>query len=586
MLRELHIANLALIEDVRLEFLEGLNCFTGQTGAGKSLIMGAFSLLLGLRTSGSNTDMLRPGADEARVSGVFELRRPAIAAEVARLLDQELEPGDELLITRKLHASGRSSVSVNGQPATASMIRAVGELMVDIHGQHDHQCLLQPANQLEILDAFGRCTELRKQYAAVWGELQELTRRQAELAAGRSLRRQQRELYEFQLREIEAADPQAGEYHELKARLKVLSSMQRLRKDVGSAHSALYESEGSVVDRLQAITHLLRDLSELDETLHAAAEQVGSAAISLQEAAYDLGRYVDRLEDDPRQLAEAEDRLHVLNRLLGKYELPPDAQHHLPGDGAPTDPADQLIAYREFLEKQLQSLARDEEDQGEQHRRIAALRQSLEALGKQLSEARRAAAKSLCPKVQAELKELGMTEAELQVEFEAIKPAAGEVGGASGFEAVEFMIRTNPGQPARPLRKIASGGEMSRIMLALKAILADDDRISILVFDEIDANIGGRLGTVIGSKLRQISASGHQVLCITHLPQIAAYADRHLRIAKSVSDNAGQKLTTTHVTSLEGTQRIDELAEMLAGKQATQTTRKQAKEMLAAAAAG
>ena len=594
MLRELHISNLAVIEDAAVEFVAGLNVFTGQTGAGKSLIIGAFEILLGLRPGGGG-DMIRPGADEARVSGVFEVCSPQMAQEIAHIVDQTVHADDQLLITRKLFASGRSSVSVNGQPATAAMVRHVGQLLVDIHGQHDHQYLLKPSNQLLILDAFAQCTGYREQFADAWRELRDLERRRNELSASRTLRRQQLELYEFQAQEIDTVDPQPGEFPELQARHNLLSNLQRIRKDAGQTYAALYEMDGSVSERLQAITHVMQDLAEMDESLADLAEQVRTATLSLQESAFELSRYVDRLEDNPGELAEVEERLNALNRLIQKY-----------GDAAQADdPADGVLLYRRQIASQIEELRGQDEDLSQIDQQAAKLQEVLENVGQQLHEARAAAASRLRPMVEDQLKQLGMADATFDVHFDTLKPTDPQVG-PSGLDTIEMVVQTNPGpgQEMRPLRKIASGGELSRIMLAIKSILADSDRISVLVFDEIDANIGGRLGSVIGQKLRELANPGrtskaagsrkrrrpasphgqHQVLCITHLPQIAAFADRHLRIEKSVTGKGSKRETRTTVVPLDGKHRIDELAEMMAGKEASPTTRKQARELMEAAA--
>jgi DNA repair protein RecN (Recombination protein N) len=591
MLRELHISNLAVIEDVTIELGEGFNCFTGQTGAGKSLVLGAFEILLGLR--GGVTEMLRPGAEEARVSGVFELHDAWIAKQVSQALDVTLEPGEQLLITRKFFASGRSSVSVNGQPATASMVRAIGELLVDIHGQHDHQYLLKPSNQLLILDSFAKAMEQREKFGQLHGEIRDLIQRRAELQASRTLRKQQLELYEFQADEIDKAQLVAGEFEELKARHSLLTNLEKVKRETSLAFNALYESEGSILERLNMVSHIVAGLAEVDPRLAEVAENIRTSAMTLQDAAFELGRHTERTDLDPAELGEVEDRLNTLNRLAAKYAG---------GAGPGTDIVAEILAFRAQIGGQIEQLRGQDEDLSSLSQRVETLRKELAVVGEQLTKARKAAAQKIKPLVEVQMRELGMGEAGFEVEFLPV-PATEEAGSASGLETVEMLVRTNPGQPARPLRKIASGGELSRIMLALKSILAQSDRVSVLVFDEIDANIGGRMGTVIGDKLRRLahgtpnagkkprmymrcSAQGaQQVLCITHLPQIAAFADRHLRIAKSVDGTGKQKQTRTTVTVLKGPDRVEELAEMLAGKDVSDTTRKQVQEMLVAAGA-
>lgn len=574
MLQELHISNLAIIEDVAVSFGLGLNVFTGETGAGKSLVLGAFEILLGLRPA-TASELVRPGADEGRVTGVFEVHDPDTARVVGELADQTISPGDPLLVTRKLFASGRSSVSINGQPATAAMLKQIGEQLVDIHGQHDHQYLLRPSNQLLILDAFGKCSDLRERYGESYEQLRDLESQREALTASRTLRRQQLELYAFQAEEIDGVDPGPGEFPELSARHALLTNLTKIQADAGQVHTALHDADDAVVGRLEMITAVLRDLVELDEAVSPIAEQVRDATMSLQDAAFELSRYVDRLEADPDEAAEVEQRLNALNRLIQKYG------ESLPGD----DPLDAVLAYRQQIGEQIDSLRGQDEDLASIDRRIATLRDELDRVGDELHDARAKAAKKLCPRVEAQLKELGMPEAKLRVSVDPAEP------GITGGDAVEFLARTNPGQAFQPLRKIASGGELSRIMLALKSILAGSDRISVLVFDEIDANIGGRLGSVIGQKLRDLAQPtlgerglpqpSHQVLCITHLPQIAGFADRHFRIEKSVTGSGKAKTTRTTVNRLDGDERVEELAEMMAGKKVTATTRKQAKELLA-----
>ncbi|MEX2673355.1 MAG: DNA repair protein RecN [Phycisphaeraceae bacterium] len=561
MLRELHITNLAVIEDATVELAAGLNCFTGQTGAGKSLLIGAFELMLGLRSA---TDLLRHGAEEGRVNGLFELRDPNVIQQANTIADLSLdEKGGpaQVLITRKLFASGRTSVSINGQPATLQMLSRLGSLLVDVHGQHDHQLLLQPAAQLTTLDGFAETVDLRKQFADKYQQLRQLQQRRKELDASQTLRDQQLELYRFQADEIDAAEPMEGEDIQIEARHRLLANLEKIGRDAAAATSALYESDGAVVENLQAILGIVRELTELDEAIKPVAELLHGAAAQLQDAAFDLARYQNRLDLDPAELAEVTDRLNTLNRLIHKYGS------QGPGPGGR---ADDVIAYRRQIQTEIDRLQGESADLTAMDQRIEPLQRELDEIGQQLSRRRRAAAERLQPLIEAELAELGMGEAQFEISFEDA-PA-----GSTGCDALEMLVRANPGQPARPLRRVASGGELSRVMLAIKSIVADADRISVLVFDEIDANVGGRLGTVLGRKLQGL-AGGHQVLCITHLPQIAAFADHHLHISKSVEG----KTTRTRVRSLgERKQRIDELAEMLTGKHATATTRAQADEML------
>ncbi len=560
MLRELHISNLAVISDARIELASGLNCFTGATGAGKSLVIGAVEMLLGLRGA---SDMLRPGVEEGRVSGVFDIRDHALLEKIALTTDVPVQrDGGELIITRRLYASGRGAVALNGQPITLGMLKGLAEQLVDVHGQHDHQYLLKPSNQLDVLDQFGDLHPLRDEYHEVFSELTEIHRRLEDLADHRALRDQQLELYRFQAAEIDHAELSAGEYDELSARASVLTNLEKLKKDAGATHAALYEMDGSVLERLKMMAAVIGELAELDQNLKPIAQSMRDASINLEECAYDLSRYLDRLDLDPGELAEVNERLNTLNRILNKYG----------------QTVDQTLAYRSEIGTKIAELERQTDDLDAMGKKINPLTKQLKKLGEELSIRRKESAGRLAPLIQKQLAQLGMEKAIFTVSFQSptgALPDPSIPAIASGFDVIDFIVQTNPGQLPQPLRKIASGGEMSRIMLALKGILAGSDRISVLVFDEIDANVGGRLGSVIGDKLRSL-ADHHQVLCITHLPQIACYADRHLTVRKDVSKDQ----TQTTVRRMEGDERLEEIAEMIGGQRITNVTRMQARELL------
>jgi DNA repair protein RecN (Recombination protein N) len=555
MLRELHISNLAVISDARIELHPGLNCFTGATGAGKSLVIGALEVLLGLR---SPAEMLRGGADEGRVSGLFEVRDSDILQKVADATDTDSRSyGGEILLTRRLYASGRTSVSLNGHPITIGMLRDVAEHLVDVHGQHDHQYLLKPANQLDVLDHFAGLGDLRRRFDETYSKLQDANRQLRDLEANRTLRAQQLELYRFQADEIDNAQLDAAEYEELKARASVLVNLEKLKKDAGAAHAALYEADGSILERLKMMAAVLGELSLLDQNVKPIADSVRDATIQLEDAAFDLGRYLDKLDLDPAELVEVNDRLNMIHRLLNKYG----------------DPIGATLEYRSEIGRKIADLERAGDDLSALTDQIAPLSSELNKLGNELTRRRKTAATKLAPLVEKQFAELGMEKARFTIDV-----ATSTEASPSGFDAIELIVQTNPGLAAQPLRKIASGGELSRIMLALKGVLAAGDRVSVLVFDEIDANVGGRLGSVIGAKLRQL-ATHHQVLCITHLPQIACYGDRHLTVRKQIIGNE----TRTTVRVMQGDERLHEIAEMIGGQRITETTRAQARELLEAA---
>ena len=516
--------------------------------------------------------MLRAGAAEGRVSGLFEIRDARVAAEIRRVADL---PGEDatlleepLLITRKLFASGRSSVSINGQPVTTAMLREVGELLIDIHASPESasapggesQFLLRPSNQLEVLDAFAGHEHLREECAAAYHSLRE-SREQLEAAhSGGALRAEQLDLAQFQAAEIDVVEPTRGEYEELAARHRVLSQVEKIIRQAGAVHAGLYEAENSVTSRLQIAVGVLRELAELDPALREVAELAESATVAVQDASYTLGRYLGRLDLDPVELAEVTDRLNALNRLIAKYSQ---------GRGGRLE---DVIEFRAQLQCRIEELGGAQDSVESLEARVAEQTAQVEAIAARLCRGRIAAAERLKPLIEAELRELAMADARFDVDVRSLTEPA-----ATGLDHVEMMIQTNPGQPSRPLRRVASGGELSRLMLALKTVLARAERVSVLVFDEIDAKIGGRLGAVIGAKLQAL-ARRHQVLCITHLPQIAAFADHHLKIEKRTT--GGKETRTTVMALTDDESRIAELAEMLAGRDATGTTFAQARELL------
>ena len=643
MLRELHISNLAIIENMDIDLAAGLNVFTGQTGAGKSLILGAMELLLGLRDGGQDAaTFVRPGCPEARVSGLFEIAGGDLAQRLGQILDQPMAPGEPILITRRVSSAGRSSVSVNGLPATAGMLRQAGQLLVDIHGHHDQQFLLKPANQTAILDSFADATDTRRQFAQTLGELRDCQRRLAELRQSEDRRLEALELYRFQIEEIDSAGLRPGEYEQVRDRYNVLRNATHLQDLSAQMLGGLCDGDDTVLERLGALQRCGQELVRMDAGLASLSTQLEQAGELLGDAARVLERYRDALEADPSELAAVEERLDVLNRMIHKY-----ARSAEPGG----DPVSAVLDYRRQTGLKVEQLDADAQALGELDSRIARLGKALAATGQRLSALRRKAAARLKPLVEAQFRDLEMHEATFEVSL-TTRAAADPAIDSTGLDEMEFLVRTNPGQEMLPLRKIASGGEISRIMLALKTILADKDQVSVLVFDEIDANIGDRLGATIGRKMRALahgrrpggtrqtggtrqiggqrqtdarnsecSARGKaaprakgaspaggvtpaepdpkthstppsaadpqacdcQIICVTHLSQIAACADHHLHIRKEVVEADGTRQTVATVRVLAGEERVRELAEMMAGSRATDATIAHARNLLAPA---
>ena len=590
MLRELHISNLAIIEKMDIELGPGLSVFTGQTGAGKSLILGALELLLGLRSGGEDAAMfVRPGSPEARVSGVFEISDPPMAQRLEAILDQPIRTGEPILITRRVQATGRSSVSVNGSPVTAAMLREAGQFLVDIHGQHDQQFLLKPANQMLILDAFADALDARREFAQTLGQLRDAQRRLRELRESDQKRAEQLELHRFQMQEIDAAGPGPGEYGLAKARYGVLKNVAHLKAESAQVLQGLSEGDDTVLERLGALGHALAELARLDPSLADLSSQTEQAGGLLQDVARDLSRYQEKLDVDGGELGRVEERLNVLNHLIHKYARSAPA-----GD----DPVEAVLGFRRQIARKAAELETDSQALGSLDRQIEGLQTQLSKIGTRLTRLRAQAGRRLKSLVESEFRELEMPEATFDVDLRS-RGADDPQADSSGLDEMEFLVQTNPGQDRLPLRKIASGGEISRVMLALKTILADKDQITVLVFDEIDANIGDRLGATIGRKLTALAHGvrpgrkaapsparndgARQVLCITHLSQIAACADHHLRISKDIVGAEKDRQTVATVRTLEGEQRVGELAEMMAGKGPTAATLAHARELLARA---
>lgn len=549
MLAQLVIENLVIIEQAAVEFDPRLNVLTGQTGAGKSLLVGAIEALLGLR---STKDLLRAGQKEGRVTGLFLLQDQPTRDAAARILDEPEGP-EEVVVSRRIQES-RTLTTVNGRPVTAATLRDLAEVLIDIHGQHEHQYLLKPANQLYVLTACADAEDLAESVRQAWHAWQDLQARADELSASQQQRMQKIDFYQFQIDEIDKVKPEPQELVDLQAEHKKLANVERLRAAASLATAALADREDAALDLLRQAASALSDIAKLDSLTEPLQKTCDEALANLNELSLDLARYVDSLESDPARLEFVENRIEAIRRLCRKYgPAVEDVQEH-----------------RRKIGEELKALQSAETDMTELQARIDAARQAYMDLAGRLTKRRQAAGQKLARAVAEQLAELGMEKSISRIDLTEAPP------GPSGLDAVEFMISANPGLPLRPLRNVASGGELSRVMLALKSVLSQDGRCSVLVFDEVDANVGGRMGSVIGRKLAALSRH-NQVLCITHLPQIAAYADRHMTVHKT----SDAKSTQTHVSLMaDDKQRIAELAEMIAGRNVTDTTVRQAEQLL------
>ncbi len=561
MLRELFVQNLALIEDVRVELRPGFCAWTGQTGAGKTLLLEALGLLLGERGS---AELLRAGAEELRITGRFELTRPELRDEVRRLLDAPLAD-DELILTRRLTRAGRSYAYVNDQPVAVGTLRQLGAVLVDIHGQRESQSLLLPAYQLQVLDAYGHLDGQRRQYAALAEQVRDLRRRHATLTAERQQRQRELALVRFEREELDNAALKSGELAQLTQERERLAHAQSLMEFAAAGYARLHDDEGSVVEQLGKLQREAHGWVAHDPALAEVADRLEGLAAEVEDVAQTLRAMQERWEADPARLDEVEKRIQSLRRLEKKYDRP----------------ADDLPAYRATLDEREEQLQAQEDDLAGLSDELAATYSRLKEAAAELSAARQRVARRLVAAVQKELTELGMAEARLDAVLEPI-PLGDDALTAEvpawGAEALELTLAANKGEPARPLRKVASGGELARTMLALKTVLAAHDHLGTLIFDEIDANVGGRLGDVLGQKLAALGQT-YQVICVTHLPQVASYARHHWTIRKG---RRGSRTVTT-IELLDEPHRLEELASMLRGESRGETTRQEAAAMLEAA---
>ena len=563
MLRELAVQNLALIEDVRVELQPGFCAWTGETGAGKSLLLGALGLLLGER---GNADLIRTGADELRVTGRFDLTHPEQRALATEILQAPIEE-DDLILTRRLSRSGRSSALVNEVPVAVSTLKRIGEMLVDVHGQRESYSLLQPAYQLELLDAFGRLTDQRKKYEVCANAVRELRRKHKELSEARQTRQRELTLVRFEREELDNARILPGELSSLAKERETLIHAQSLAQFTSTVAARLADDEGAVDEVLGRLLKEANRWSALDPKLQEVSQRLESIRPELQDLAETCRDLSERFEANPERLEDVEKRIALLKKLQSRYGKKPD----------------ELITYRNTLDAKETALQQQENDLAEVDGELGKAYAAMKGAAIALSKARGKVAKRLASDAQKHLVDLNMPKAKLDAAIEVVPlpedPLVGDIP-ESGIDQLELMLTANPGEPARPLRKIASGGEMSRTMLAIKTVLAAHDPVrTLVVFDEIDANVGGRLGDVLGRKLSMLGKS-HQVLCVTHLPQVASYAAYQWTIRKT----ATAKRTATTITPLTTDEaRIEELALMLRGESRSETTRKEAAEMLKAA---
>ena len=558
MLTNLSIRDFAIVDRIDVEFSAGMTVLTGETGAGKSILIDALGLVLGDRGS---AQLVRKGAKRAELAAGFDLS--GLPAVQAWLETQTLDADDECLLRRVIGADGRSRAFVNGNAVPLQQLRELGDMLVDIHGQHFHQSLGRRAVQRELLDHYAGAAELRAATAAACEDWHSLAERHKALTAADADRNSRLDLLTFQLQELEALSPEDGEFEDLSAERQRLASGGRLLTGVTDALDRLSENDGAnATGLIAAAFRELETLCEIDGQLGGIAELLDSAAIQLAEAREELQRYRDAIDMDPARQDWVEERLDSMATLARKHRIT----------------ADRLPEKVTALHRELDELANAEARGRELEQALAAARtRYLEHAGK-LSDRRRSAAESLSAEVGAAMAGLGMPGGQFLVEITDTTGPGDDAIRPTGIDAIEFLISANPGQAPMPLARVASGGELSRMSLAIQVIVSDGSAIPTMVFDEVDSGVGGGVAEMVGRRLFDLGTN-RQVLCVTHLPQVASLAHQHLRISK-VTDG---KATRTGFTELDKQERVEELARRLGGVEITQTTLDHAAEMLAGA---
>jgi DNA repair protein RecN (Recombination protein N) len=565
MLNTLTVKNYALIDDLNVSFEPGLNIITGETGAGKSILIGALGLVLGER---GDADAVRTGAEKAIVEASFSVSGNRVLKQL--LETHEVEFSGELLLRREISAKGQSRSFINDSPATTGLLKQTGDLLVDLHGQHEHQSLLRTETHIDLLDDFGGLQGLTGEFRGAYDTAQEVLKNLRALRSKEQTLIDRRVLYDFQVREIDAVGPRPGEEQELEAELNILEHAERLHSATERLYQMIYEGDNAVHDQLVLARNELQNLASIDKTLEDPANEAATAATIVDELAKFIQRYTSRIEFNPERLEEIRNRLGQLTLLKKKY------------GGS----LESIVAHRETIGRELE-LADNFETE------IAALQSQLDRqkldcseIAQRLSTKRQETAKKLNRSVQQALVGLGIPQAQFETRIlhREAPPGDGAIvalgrkcfeTGPKGIDAVEFHISTNAGEEPRPLAKVASGGEISRIMLALKMILAKSDRLPLLVFDEIDVGVSGRIAQAVGRNLKQLSRF-HQVIAITHLPQIAGFADTHYVVEKVEVD----RRASSGMRKLELEERIKEVAKLLSGAEVTESGLESARELM------
>jgi DNA repair protein RecN (Recombination protein N) len=532
----LRITNLALVEELEWHLAQGFTAVTGETGAGKSIIIGALQLLLGERTDKS---LIRTGTDLCTVEAVFS------GTDLEKLNPQLVESGiepceNDLIIKRSFSTAGGTRQFINGSPTTLSVLKNLGDELVDLHGPHDHQSLLSPDRQLSLLDSFARAEDQLAEYRNLYGQLQTLLAEHAALNTAETAREQELDLLRHQTTEIKSANLVAGEEEEVENRYKLTASSKRLIELASAIANKLSETDDSVLSQLAETQRLLRELEKIDGSIAQFSSAHAAAVVELSEIARELSTYAEKLDLDPEQLAALEQRISLFETLKRKYG----------GSIA------EVIAFAERAAERMQKIEGRDAELQRLVKEIENVRAQMKRAGETLRKLRGKAAPKVSENIRRDLRDLGFRQSEFEAKLRTLDEPR-----PNGFDSVELLFSPNPGEPLKPLRAIASSGEISRLMLAIKSALAAHDAIPLLVFDEIDTNVGGEIAHAVGAKMQTLGHD-HQVICITHLPQVAATASAHFVVTKNVSRGR----TFSNLREVSGNSRREEIARMLGGK--------------------
>ncbi|MEN8193217.1 MAG: DNA repair protein RecN [Bacteroidota bacterium] len=566
MLISLLVKDYALIENIGVEFQKGLNIITGETGAGKSILIDSLGLLLGERAS---NQVVRKGAAKSVVEGVFSVGSNSKIKKV--LKDNDIDHFDELIVRREISLKGSNRCFLNDTPTSLTLLKDVGNLLIDLHGQHEHQSLLKNSTHIDYLDEFAEIDPLLKEYKDQHQKLSDIAKELYLLMNKEKSLKDEREAFEFQMKEIDAVAPQIGEEEAIKEEMNLLEHSEKLLHLTNKIYSLAFENEFSTHDNLVDIQKSLSELSQIDKVFEEKANEAESAIAIINDISDFVRSYREKVDDDPGKLNSLRERLGALNLLKKRYG----------------GTLEKVIEHRTNIGKEFEIANNYNEKIEKLGKELGEVRLKTGEIAKKISDKRKIVSEKIRKEVINTLKELGIPDSDFQVNIKNIKANDSSANyilvdgekykfNGKGFDEIEFLISTNPGEDLKPLSKVASGGEVSRIMLSLKTILAKSDKLPLLVFDEIDTGVSGRIAQKVGNTLKELS-SFHQIIAITHLPQIAALSNQHFTIEKK---SIGTRVVSS-IRSLENEEKVNEVAKLISGEDVTEASLKSAKELIA-----